>query len=76
MKIAAFQQKFREFRQNEQFKITPLESKWQDVMADEKLQQQKGSVGRVQANYTKQFDRSISIITRLFHYLDNGESRY
>jgi hypothetical protein len=75
MRIAAFQQKFRELKQNDQLKTTAFESKWKDVMANKKLLQQKGSVGRLRANYTKQ-QQMHSIITRLLHCLDNGESQY
>jgi hypothetical protein len=75
MRFAAFQQKFREFKQNEQLKKTAFESKWKDVLTDKKLLQQKGSVGRVRANYIKQ-RQILSIITRLLHCLVNGESKY
>jgi hypothetical protein len=76
MTIAAFQQKFREFRQNEQLKKTTLKSKWPNIIPDKKLQRQKGCVDRVRANYTKQLHRCLPIFTRLLHCLDNGKSQY
>jgi hypothetical protein len=76
MRITAFQQKFWHFKQNEQLKTTTLKSKWRDIIADKKLQRQKGSVNQVRVNYTKQLHRCLPIITRLLHCLDKGKSQY
>jgi hypothetical protein len=75
-RIGGFQQRFREFKEHERLNTTAVESKWRDIMADSKLKQQKDNIDSIRAKYTKQLDRCDSIIARLMHWLDDGESQY
>jgi hypothetical protein len=75
-RIAAFQRRFQEFKQHEQLNTAAVESKWRDIMAEEKLTQQRASVDKIRAQYTKQLDRCDSIIARLLRWIDDGECQY
>jgi hypothetical protein len=75
-RISAYQRRFREFKEHEGINNTAVESKWRDILADQTLQLQKEGLDRIRAKYTKQLDRCDSIIARLLHWLDDGESQY
>jgi hypothetical protein len=75
-RIQAFQQRFREFKEHEQLNTTAVESKWHEILADEKLQQQKASLDCVRAKYRRQLDRCDAVIARLLHWVDDCESQY
>jgi hypothetical protein len=75
-RIAAFQAKFREFKQYQQLNTTAVESKWRDICAADTLKDQQGSVDKLRAGYTKQLDRCDSIISRLLQWLTEGENQY
>ena len=75
-RVAALRSRFEEFRKFEQLNNTAVDAKWRDILATEKNKQQKASLDRVRATYTKQLDRCDAIIHRLFQWISEGENQY
>ena len=75
-RMAALRAKFEEFKKFEQLNNEAVDSKWRDILVSEKNDEQKLSVEKVRANYTKQLDRCDAVIHRLFKWISDGEDQY
>ena len=68
--------KFNEFKQFETISREAVDSKWADIMRNEKLQQQKYQIEYLKVDYIKQLDRYDSVIHRLLQWIDDSEKQY
>lgn len=75
-RIAEFTARFSEFKKYEQLNNNAVDDKWRSILSTEKNQQQKLSIDKIRANYTKQLDRCDAVIHRLIQWLNDGESQY
>lgn len=75
-RIAELVAKFEEFKKYEQLNNNAVDEKWRSILSTEKNQQQKLSIDKIRANYTKQLDRCDAVIHRLLQWINDGESQY
>ena len=75
-RVADLHAKFAEFKKYEQLNNNAVDEKWRSILSTEKNQQQKLSIDKIRANYTKQLDRCDAVIHRLLQWLNEGESQY
>ncbi|OHT14822.1 hypothetical protein TRFO_14757 [Tritrichomonas foetus] len=75
-RIQDFAKRYEEFKNYELINRAAVEDKWRDILAYEKLNQQKLNIEVIKAKYTKQLDRCDSIISRLLQWLQEGEKQY
>ncbi|KAH0792431.1 Coiled-coil domain-containing protein [Histomonas meleagridis] len=75
-RVASLKERFEEFKKYEQLSNNAVDSKWREILVAEKNKEQKSSIEKIRADYTKQLDRCDVIINRLFQWLNEGESQY
>ena len=75
-RIAELRSRFEDFRKFEQVNNAAVDAKWRDILVADVIEQQKESIDKVRASYTKQLDRCDAIIHRLFQWLEEGEKQY
>lgn len=73
---SALLKKFNEYKQFESISNEAVESKWTNIMKNEKLSQQKYQIDVIRVDYIKQLDRYDSIIHRLMQWIDDSETQY
>ena len=75
-RLNALLAKYQEIKKYEQLNNNAVDDKWRSILCTEKNQQQKDSIQKIRADYTKQLDRCDSVINRLIQWLNDGESQY
>lgn len=75
-RLAALRNKYEEFKKYEQMNMTAVDVKWSAILVDEKNEEQRNSISKIRASYTKQLDRCDAIIHRLLQWIADGESQY
>ena len=73
---ARISDKFNEFKDDETMNNMLLEAKWREIMANDYLEKQKGTIDKIKAEYQLALDRCDAIVIRLQDWAAESEQQY